>query len=197
MEEQIMQYTAFVSRDGDSYLIEFPDCAGCQTFADSARDVDAMATEALEGWLEATLAERRVPPAPTRHKAPLGASALRVSVNPVLAVALQVRWARQARGLSQGALADLVGVSQQAIAKLEDPDANPTLDTIRKVAAALDLKVILTLDSLSTFAHDVTVRSSAQHAKAKIVPLAPRRKGSAARKKAAGKGHAGKRRRIA
>ena len=57
----------------------------------------------------------------------------------------------------------MVGVTQQAIAKLEDPDANPTLDTIQKVATALDMHVTLTLDSLDKFAENVTVRSSAQH----------------------------------
>lgn len=161
-----MFYEAFVSRDGDSYLVEFPDCVGCQTFADSADEVAAMAQEALEGWLEANLAERRVPPAPKRHKAPLGASVLRVTVNPVLTIALQVRWVRQERGLSQGDLAKMVGVTQQAIAKLEDPDANPTLDTLRKVAKALDMQVTLSLDSIAKFAESVTVRSSAEHAPA-------------------------------
>lgn len=150
-----MQYDAFVSRDGHGFLIEFPDCVGCQTFAESGDEVVSMATEAIEGWLEASLADRRVPPSPTKHKAPVGSSLLRVTIDPVLAVSLQVRWVRQARGLSQGDLAALVGVSQQAIAKLEDPDANPTLDTLRKVARALDLQVSLSLDSLDRFEVEV------------------------------------------
>jgi antitoxin HicB len=159
-----MQYTAFVSRDGDNYLIEFPDCPGCQTFAESEVEVMAMAREALEGWLEATLAERRLPPIAQRHtKAPLGTSMLRVPINPVLSIAIQVRQARAQKGLSQGDLAGMIGVTQQAIAKLEDPDANPTLDTIRKAAEALGLEVRITLDSLSAFAQNSTVRSSAEH----------------------------------
>jgi transcriptional regulator with XRE-family HTH domain/predicted RNase H-like HicB family nuclease len=159
-----MHYEAFVSRDGDTFLIEFPDCAGCQTFADTADDVASMAQEALEGWLEANLADRRVPPVPTRHKAPLGTSLLRVRVNPVLTIALEVRWIRQERGLSQGDLARMVGVTQQAIAKLEDPDANPTLETIQKVATALDMQVSLSLESIGNFTDSITVRSSAEHA---------------------------------
>jgi predicted RNase H-like HicB family nuclease/transcriptional regulator with XRE-family HTH domain len=159
-----MQYDALITKEGDSFLVEFPDCPGCQTFADAADDVAAEAREALEGWLEANLVERRIPPRPMRRKAaPLGYSLLRVAINPVLALALQVRWARADRRLSQGDLAKKVGVSQQQIAKLEDPDANPTLDTVRKVADALELEVHLTLESLSTFAENVPVKASAEH----------------------------------
>jgi transcriptional regulator with XRE-family HTH domain len=61
--------------------------------------------------------------------------------------ALMVRWARQDRGLSQKALGDLAGVKQQQIAKLENPDENPTLETIKKVARALGLSVNVELQS--------------------------------------------------
>lgn len=84
-----MHYEAFVSRDGERYLIEFPDCVGCQTFADSADEVAAMARDALEGWLETSLAEHRVPPAPTVHEAPPGASVIHVPVNPTLREAIE------------------------------------------------------------------------------------------------------------
>lgn len=176
-----MQYDAIVSRDGDSFLVEFPDCVGCQTFADTSDEVVAMATEALEGWLETMLAERRIPPRPTKHKAPLGASLLHVTVNPMLSVALQVRLARQDRNLSQGALAELVGVSQQAVAKLEDPDANPTLETVQKVAKALQLRVMLTLESIKQFPAGVTMRSAAEHGPARARRATTRKRGDARR----------------
>jgi predicted RNase H-like HicB family nuclease/transcriptional regulator with XRE-family HTH domain len=151
-EEAAMQYDAFVTRELNSYLIEFPDLVGCQTFADSRDDVPAMAREALEGWLEANLTERRVPPRPAhREAAPKGTTLIRVTVNPQLAAGLQVRWARQDRDLSQKGLADLVGVTQQAIAKLEDPDANPSLLTLAKVAEALGLEVHLSLAPTKPF----------------------------------------------
>jgi transcriptional regulator with XRE-family HTH domain len=54
---------------------------------------------------------------------------------------LQLRWARADQGLSQTDVAKRARVSQQAIAKLEHPDGNPTLGTIQKVAAALGLKL--------------------------------------------------------
>ena len=151
-----MQYDALVTREKDSFVIDFPDLVGCQTFAESPDDVPAMAREALEGWLEANLAERRVPPRPARRDAaPRGSGArgtlIRVTVNPRLAAGLLVRWARQDRDLSQKELAALVGVSQQAVAKLEDPDANPSLETVARVADALGLEVHLDFGAPESF----------------------------------------------
>ncbi len=40
-------------------------------------------------------------------------------------------------GLTQAELAHLAGVSQPAIAQLESPDSNPTIDTINRVARAM------------------------------------------------------------
>jgi transcriptional regulator with XRE-family HTH domain len=60
-----------------------------------------------------------------------------------LAAALRIRWARQDAALSQAALGKLAGVSQQQVAKLEDPDENPTLETLEKVGKALQLDVTI------------------------------------------------------
>ena len=34
-----MHYDAMITREGKNYLIEFPDCPGCQTFAESEGEV--------------------------------------------------------------------------------------------------------------------------------------------------------------
>ena len=44
-------------------------------------------------------------------------------------------------GFSQTKLAELSGLSQAAIAKIERGNANPTINTIIKLAAALDLSI--------------------------------------------------------
>lgn len=133
-----MFYTAYVSREGRQVLAEFPDCPGCQTFADSGDELPAAAREALEGWLEAHLVDGQVPPEPKAHrKAPAGAKLAQIRVTPALAVALQIRWARAKAGLSQSDLAKRAGVSQQQIAKLERPGENPTIGTIQRIAEAL------------------------------------------------------------
>lgn len=44
---------------------------------------------------------------------------------------------RKARGLSQVDLADMVGVTQGLISKIENGDGNPTLDTLLRISRAL------------------------------------------------------------
>jgi len=143
-----MRYPALITKEGSRTLAEFLDCPGCQTFAEKGEDIAAVAREALEGWLETHLAYGDVPPrASKRPRAPRGAKILWVPVVPRLGAALMLRWARQDAGLSQAELAERAGVSQQQIAKLESPDANPTLESLEKIAAALGRRVELAFAS--------------------------------------------------
>ena len=68
-----------------------------------------------------------------------------VTVGPLLSARIQIRNRREEFGVSQQQLANAVGVSQQAIAKIESPDANVRLQTLERVAAALGLEVDLNL----------------------------------------------------
>jgi DNA-binding XRE family transcriptional regulator/predicted RNase H-like HicB family nuclease len=136
-----MHYVAYISKEGRHTLAEFPDCPGCQTFSDG-EDLADVAREALEGWLEAHLVDGQVPPRPVEHTgAPKGVSVANIPVRAGLAVALEIRWARRDRGLSQGELGKIANVSQQQIAKLENPDENPSLATLEKVGRAMGLEV--------------------------------------------------------
>jgi antitoxin HicB len=136
-----------VTKQRGTTLAYFPDCPGCQTQADTGEDILDLARDALQGWLEAHLVLGRVPPLPAgaRHRAPARAKLIDVPVSASLAVRILLRVARQEAGLTQGALARKVGVSQQQIAALESPDANLTLGTLVKVAAALDHEVEISL----------------------------------------------------
>lgn len=140
-----MQYYAYVRHEGRHVLAEFPDCPGCQTFG-TADDIGDMAREALEGWLEAHLVGGQVPPKPhEHHRAPAGAKLAAVPVRAGLTVALNLRWARSEQGLTQTELGKRAGVTQQQIAKLEDPDENPSILTVEKVARALGLALDVSL----------------------------------------------------
>ena len=57
---------------------------------------------------------------------------------------LRLRAARAAKGLSQQALADLVGVSRQTVNAMEQGDYNPTIRLCVAICRALDR----TLDEL-------------------------------------------------
>ena len=143
-----MQYPAYVRRDRDRRLVSFPDCPGCETFADPGEDAYAIAHEALEAWLEGVLAVREVPPLPgmiEHEPARKGDQLVMVTVSPLLSARVQIRSRREEFGISQQQLAKAVGVSQQAIAKIESPDANVRFDTLERVAAALGLQVDLNL----------------------------------------------------
>ncbi|HEY2856112.1 MAG TPA: type II toxin-antitoxin system HicB family antitoxin [Gemmatimonadaceae bacterium] len=143
-----MEYIAQLRRDGRRTVITFPDCPGCQTFAERRDEIDSVAREALEGWLETHLVTGDLPPLPSARDARRGKSReerRRVTIDPALALRLTLRWARHARGLSQGELAKLTGVSRQQISLLEAPDTNPTLLTLQKVAEALGMDLQISL----------------------------------------------------
>jgi len=63
-----MEYEARLIKNGRRTLISFPDCPGCQTFADRRDDIDSVAREALEGWLETHLVTGDLPPLPAVHR---------------------------------------------------------------------------------------------------------------------------------
>jgi predicted RNase H-like HicB family nuclease/DNA-binding XRE family transcriptional regulator len=138
-----MEYVAHLIREGGSTTIEFPDAPGCLTFADAGEDVEAVAREALEGWLEAHLIDGDAPPELTgrRAKLPVGATELRIRVAPSLAIAVQIRQRRLALHLSQSQLGRLLGVSRQQAAALESPAANYRLSTLERLADALQLQL--------------------------------------------------------
>jgi len=60
-----------------------------------------------------------------------------VPVEPKLAIKLELRWMPEDLGLTQADLAKLAGVSQPAIAQLESPDSNPTIETLNSVAGGM------------------------------------------------------------
>src|SRR5262245_56818865 len=145
-----MQYVALVTKEGRRRLAEFPGCPGCQTFAEPNEDIEAVAKEALEGWLEAHLVAGEAPPRPRKIRARKNQHPLPVTISPMLATKITIRQARLAAGLTQAQLAKRTGLSQPAIARLEDPDHNPTLETLQRVADALDSDLLITLNPRHT-----------------------------------------------
>jgi DNA-binding XRE family transcriptional regulator/predicted RNase H-like HicB family nuclease len=136
-----MHYTAVVTKEGKQTLAEFPGCPGCQTFADPGEDIAERAEEALGGWLEAHLASGQAPPEPKKLRSKGRERTIEVPVPAKLAVKLAVRWARKRAGMTQAELARRAGLTQPAVARLEDPDYNPTLDMLERVAAALGTRL--------------------------------------------------------
>jgi len=136
-----MRYPAVVTKEGKNLIADFPTCPGCQTFAPPGRDIEREAKEALELWLESYLQQRMLPPRPPRSLKVRKGALLWVPVDPKLAVKLELRWMREDLGLTQAELGKLAGVSQPAIAQLESPDSNPTIDTLNRVAGVMGAQI--------------------------------------------------------
>ena len=56
--------------------------------------------------------------------------------------------ARKARGLTQKELAERTGIAQGDISKLENGSANPSLRTLQRLAAGMDMKLELSFTPL-------------------------------------------------
>lgn len=136
-----MEYRARLTKEGSNWLVEFQDCPGCQTFGASKVEALRMGQDAVEGWLESHLSAGLVPPRPKSKRG------TPITISPKIAVILQLRWARAEQNLTQADVAKRAGVTQQAIAKLEHPDGNPTLATLEKVAAAFGLRLDVQLNA--------------------------------------------------
>jgi predicted RNase H-like HicB family nuclease/DNA-binding XRE family transcriptional regulator len=135
-----MEYHVKLKHEGRWWTAEFVDAPGCVTQGSSKARAVTAAHEALAGWLEAHLVDGRSPPRPVRRR-----GTAPIVVDPQLAVAVALRWARLDAGFTQAQLAARAGVSQQQVAKLERPGANPSVATLRKIADALGARLELSL----------------------------------------------------
>lgn len=60
-------------------------------------------------------------------------------------LAERVRRARERLGITQAKLASRIGSTQPAVARLEAGGVTPSLNTLRRIAAALDLELVVDL----------------------------------------------------
>lgn len=66
----------------------------------------------------------------------------------------KIKAARKKAGLTQKELGAMLGISQAAIVQFERKDSNMKLDTIRKIADALGVKLYELVDDWSKFSHE-------------------------------------------
>ena len=68
-------------------------------------------------------------------------------------LAFEIRALREKKGLSQRQLAELVGTTQSAIARLEGGRISPSLPTLDRIAVALGTEVTVTITDTADLAH--------------------------------------------
>ena len=54
--------------------------------------------------------------------------------------------ARKYKNITQKELSDLTGITQGDISKIENGNANPSLKTLKKLAAAFDKKLVISFE---------------------------------------------------
>jgi len=122
-----MVYYCTIEKEGDEYIVQFPDMPNIVTCGFSRDEALAMAKEALDGCLEADISQGNNIPKPSYKKG-----------NPIIvanhiSVAMQLREIRGDQ--SQTEVAKRLGLSYQAYQRLENPrKSNPTIKTLERIA---------------------------------------------------------------
>jgi hypothetical protein len=130
-----MRYAALIDAHGERLIAEFPDCPGCQASSGTPDGIIPAARTALHRWLEACLIDGTTPPRPS--VAVVSRDWFEwIDVEAGLARRLLLHWA-VARRISRGELARRAGVSEDAIATMQDESVAPTADLLDHVARAL------------------------------------------------------------
>jgi predicted RNase H-like HicB family nuclease len=130
-----MRYAALIDAHGDRLVAEFPDCPGCHTTADTPEAVVEAARVALHRWLESCLVEGTTPPRPS--VAVVSRDWFEwIDVEPDLARRMLLRWA-VAKRISRGELARRAGLTESAVATLQNERVRPTSELLDGVARAL------------------------------------------------------------
>ena len=136
-----MKYPAIISKDGGSYLVEFPGLEGCLTEGSSLLEAVENAKEALDGWLESNYTRNIKVKEPDeclklalKKKKNKSDELVTIPMSSVLALAYLMRFSRKNDGnKSLEEYAELMNVSQQNYSKVfENPKANPTIETIER-----------------------------------------------------------------
>ncbi len=127
----MIRYHLKVHKDGGTFWGEFPDLEGCFTDGTSKEELAANAVEALTGWISSVIERGFKIPGPAYS----ASGSIPIALPLPMGVALQLRWIREARRLSQQEVARRLGISYQAYQRFENPvKANPNLKTLERLS---------------------------------------------------------------
>lgn len=129
--------------DGDAISAQgLPPFTGVITYGATMEEARFNAAEALTLEMQCRLDEGGDIPKPEVQEGP---GIEMIEPDAVVTVPLQLRWAREAAGLTQGDLAGRLGVSYQSVQKLERSGANPSIKTLSKVSRALGRRLTVAI----------------------------------------------------
>jgi antitoxin HicB len=122
-----MVYNCVIEKEGDEYIVQFPDMPNIVTCGFTQEEALAMAKEALDGCLEADISHGGlIPP-------PVFTEGYPITVASHIALSIRLRELRGEQ--SQTDIARKLGLSYQTYQRLENPrKANPTVKTLERIA---------------------------------------------------------------
>ncbi|MDR0722200.1 MAG: type II toxin-antitoxin system HicB family antitoxin [Treponema sp.] len=122
-----MVYNCVIEKEGDEYIVQFPDMPNIVTCGFTQEEALAMAKEALDSCLEADISQGGLIPPPAFTEG------YPITVASHIALSLRLRELRGEQ--SQTDIARKLGLSYQAYQRLENPrKANPTVKTLERIA---------------------------------------------------------------
>lgn len=127
----MIHYHLKVHKDGGIFWGEFPDLEGCFTDGATKEELAANAVEAFTGWISSVIERGFKIPKPAYS----ASGSISIPLPLHMGVALQLRWIRKAKRLSQQEVARRLGISYQAYQRFENPiKANPNLKTLERLS---------------------------------------------------------------
>jgi len=128
--------------NGNIFTQALPPLDNIVTYGTSVMEAKEAARQALTGVLGAMLDQARTMAPPPHDDVPDGA--WWIAPDPRVGWPVLLRLERERAGLTQGQLAERLGVTYQAVQKWERAGANPTLSTADRILRALGRHLILT-----------------------------------------------------
>lgn len=137
----MLSYPARIQRDGDGYLVSFPDIPEALTGADTREEALEMAVDALTTAMDFYFEDRRPVPPPS---APRRGYVL-VDLPPSIGAKVLLLNEMIAQGTRNADLARLMHVRPQEVNRLTDLHHPTKIDTIAKALKTLGRKLELSL----------------------------------------------------
>jgi antitoxin HicB len=137
-------YPVILTKDGDSFIAEFPDVPEALTVGADEDNVLEWAQDALVVALSSYLDNRRDIPKPSKPKS----SQKTVILPPLIASKLAIYQAMRDQGITQSDLADKLHCDARQIRRLLDLDHHSRMDLIDNALHELGKKLIIDIQPL-------------------------------------------------
>ena len=131
--------------DRDAYVVTFPDVYGATTGGWSWDEAVTLAEDALAAALAMYVKSRKGIPAPS----PLVDGQVLIPVPAIVAAKLALYTALREQGISNVALADRLGLTENAVRRLIDPDHRSHINQVEKALRAVGHALVVEASALA------------------------------------------------